>query len=98
MSSPLYRKGRKYAHLTAAGTEVLSIPGNPAWLHSIVPGNPGIGTITIYNNSVASGEVVAVLDLIDNPAHRITFSYDVRLDTGLTVVLSTDMDVTVIYE
>lgn len=41
-------------------------------------------------------EVVAILALTTDDAG--VFEYDIRLDTGCTVVLSVTMDVTVVYE
>lgn len=91
----LYREARKFSHLTE-GTNVIRATDEQAWLHRIVINTPAAGTITVYNNGAASGEVVAVITL--TTADFGPFEYDVRLSAGCTVVLSTTMDITVIYE
>jgi len=95
--NPLYREGRKWARLTS-GTNILRATGNTAWLHSIIPGDPAPGTVTIYNNGAASGDVFALITLTDTAALRNPFLFDVRLDSGLTIVLSAPMNLTVVYE
>ncbi len=97
VDDPLYREARKWAYLTS-GTTVLRETGQSAWLHLLNVGNPAAGTITIYNNGAASGEVLAILTLADVAAYRRNFDYDIGLSNGLTVVLSVSMNVTVIYE
>ena len=89
----LYREGRKFAHLTS-GTNV--IRGTTTWLHRVTINTGAAGTITLYNNGAASGDVVTVITVASGD--EVSLEYDVRLDTGLTVVLSVTMDITVIYE
>jgi len=91
----LYREGRKFAHLTS-GTNILRATGESAWLHRVTVNTGAAGTITVYNNGAASGDVVAVITVAAND--EVFLDYDVRLDTGLTVVLSVTMDITVVYE
>ncbi|KKM86337.1 hypothetical protein LCGC14_1280060 [marine sediment metagenome] len=91
----LYREGRKFAHLTS-GTNILRATGESAWLHRVTVNTGATGTITVYNNGAASGGVVAVITVAANDV--VSLDYDVRLDTGLTVVLSATMDITVVYE
>lgn len=91
----LYREGRKFAHLTA-GTNVLRPTGESAWLHGVTVNTGAAGTITVYNNGAASGDVVAVITVAATDVHSL--DYNIRLDTGCTVVLSVTMDITVIYE
>lgn len=95
MVNPLYREGRKFSHLVS-GTNVIRATGSQAWLHRITINTGAAGTITVYNNGAASGEVLAVITVSSGDVH--TLEYDVRADTGLTVVLSVTMDITVIYE
>ena len=97
MTDPLYREGRKFAHLTS-GTNVIRATGNTAWLHSVVVNTAAVGSITVYNNGAASGDIVSVIDLSAVTDNGGSYDYDVRLSTGLTVVLEVTMDVTVIYE
>ena len=94
---PLYREARKFAHLTS-GTTILRPTGQSAWLHRVVVNSDTAGTITVYNNGAASGEVVAILTIKTGFELLYSQHYDVGLDTGCTVVLSTTMDITVIYE
>ncbi len=95
MVDPLYREGRKFAHLTS-GTNVLRVTDESAWLHRVTVNTGAAGTITVYNNGAASGDVVAVIAVASGD--EASLEYDVRLDTGLTVVLSATMDITVVYE
>ncbi len=95
MINPLYREGRKFAHLTT-GTNVIRATGSQAWLHRITINTGAAGTITVYNNGAASGEEVAVITVAAGDEGSL--EYDARMDTGLTLVLSATMDITVIYE
>jgi hypothetical protein len=96
--SPLYREAKKWMHFDVAGTYVLRPTGQSAWLHSVVLGDPGNGTITIYNNGAGSGEVVAVMETTANSVTKRAYVFDVRLDTGLTLVVVADSDFLVVYE
>jgi hypothetical protein len=96
MVDPLYREGRKFAHLTS-GTNVLRATGSSAWLHRIIVNTGVADSITVYNNGAASGEVVAIITMASS-TDKVVLDYDVRLDTGLTIFLGDPMDVTVIYE
>ena len=95
MVDPLYREGRKFAHLTS-GANVLRATGESAWLHRVTVNTGAAGTITIYNNGAASGDIVAVITVA--AGDEASLDYDVRLGAGLTVSLSTTMDITVVYE
>lgn len=90
-----YRESRKFAHLTS-GTNVLRTTGLQAWLHRITVNTGAAGTITVYNNGAGSGDTVAVITVAAGDEGSL--DYNVRLDTGCTIVLSVTMDVTVIYE
>ncbi len=90
-----YREGKKFSHITS-GTNILRPTGQDAWLQRITVNTPAAGTITVYNNGAASGDVVAVLTLTTSDAG--SFEYDFGLSNGLTLVLSVTMDITVVYE
>jgi hypothetical protein len=84
------------SHLNPNGTT--TIKSGAGWLHNIVinvKGSSG-NTITVYDNTAASGTIIAV---IDPTAQLVTLNYDVGFTTGLTVVLAsgTAADITVSY-
>ncbi|HEY7309450.1 MAG TPA: hypothetical protein VH643_08845 [Gemmataceae bacterium] len=75
-----------YTHLNANGTT--TIKSGPGMLHTLtinIKGATG-NTITLYDNTSASGTVIAVVDPTQN---LITLDFDVAFVNGLTVVLAT---------
>lgn len=82
----------RYVHLTGAATAINR--SGSAKLHRVVVNDPGAVTLTIFENNVASGTTVAVLDC-NNPG---TYTYMVDLTNGLTVQLSGTADVTVVFQ
>jgi len=83
-----------YAHISTNSTTTL-VTG-PGILHSVVVNNTtgASDTITIYDNTAASGSVIAILSESVG-----TYIYDAAFGTGLTVVLSgtTPPDSTITY-
>jgi hypothetical protein len=78
------------AHLTAAGTYKLA--SNPGTLHAVFV-NQAATTVTIYDNTAASGTEIAVIGTETGP-----FIYDAALRKGLTVVIvGSSADITVEY-
>jgi hypothetical protein len=75
--------GLKYAHISGAATTV--VKASPGLLQSLVINSAASRTVTLYDNTAASGSEIAVLTL---PA--IT-------TTGLTIVTAAAIDMTVIY-
>ena len=86
-----------YLHLNANGTT--TVKSGAGVLRRIVINTRGglLNTLTIYDNTTATGAVIAV---IDTAAAGGEFGYELDFTTGLTVVLAsgTAADITIIYE
>jgi hypothetical protein len=86
-----------YLHLNANGTT--TVKSGAGVLRRIIINTRGgiLNTLTIYNNTTATGAVIAVLD---TNAAGGEFGYELDFTTGLTVVLAggTAADITIIYE
>lgn len=78
---------------TSTTTVVKSAPGI---LVSVVVNTKGTvaSTITIYDNTAASGTIVSVIDSLNNVG---TFTFNCLMSTGITVVTTGAPDITVIY-
>lgn len=84
-----------YKHITSATTTVCK--QNAGRLHSIVVNNPSNNNITIYDNTSATGNIIAVL-APGNVTTPFTVPYEVPFFTGLTIVTAGAPDLTIIYE
>jgi len=94
-----YRDARKWFRVDLASTTVLRETGAKAWLHQIsINSNPNSSTITVYNNGAASGDIVYQSTIGTGNAFKKSIGFDIPLNNGLTLVLSADIDVTIIYE
>lgn len=86
-----------YSHLNANGTT--TVKSGAGVLRRIVINTRGgiINTLTIYDNTTATGAVIGVVDTV---AAGGAFNYELDFTTGLTVVLAggTAADITIIYE
>lgn len=86
-----------WANITTNATTV--VKGSPAILHSITINKSGgsSNTITIYNHPSSATNAVAT---IDGTAAPQTFTYDIDLSLGLTIVTATGTaaDITVSFE
>ena len=86
-----------YLHLSANGTT--TVKSGAGVLRRIVINTRGgiTNTLTIYNNTTATGTVIGV---IDTNAAGGEFGYGLAFTTGLTVVLAGGFaaDITIIYE
>lgn len=80
-----------YVHLSGAGTTVVT---SGAGTLVRVDVNTGVAsaTITLYDNTAASGRIIAVI----SAAAPEQFEYDVAFDNGLTVVIVGTIDVTLV--
>jgi hypothetical protein len=83
-------------HVSALGNTTLK--SGAGWLHSvciITKGATG-NTLTLYDNTAASGTILAV---IDTTAQVQTLLYDLIFNTGLTAALAagTAADVTITF-
>ncbi len=83
----------------AAGTATTTVKTGVGILHSITFNTKGASsnTLTVYDNTAASGTVMAVIDTTDKVT---TLFYDIPFLTGLTVISATGTgaDFTVQYE
>ena len=86
-----------YLHLNANGTT--TVKSGAGVLRRIVINTRGgiINTLTIYNNTTATGAVIGAVDTVNAGG---AFDYELDFATGLTVVLAggTAADITIIYE
>ena len=86
-----------YSHLNANGTT--TVKSGAGVLRRIVINTRGgiINTLTIYDNTTATGAVIGAVDTV---AAGGAFDYELDFTTGLTVVLAggTAADITIIYE
>lgn len=89
----LYQQALKFNN-TKTGTTT-TLRSGQAKLHRVIVNNGAAGTFTIFNNSEASGEEIAIVDTT-NPI-SLDFA-GIILDVGLTIVNSSTGNVTVIYE
>jgi len=88
--------GNAYRNLTTAATSVLK--SSQGVLHSVCVNNPsGSDTVTIYDNTAASGTKIATLALTTSSPTGC-YVYDATFNTGLTVVKSGTNDITVNYQ
>lgn len=84
-----------FQNIPTATTGAVVVKSGSGTLHCIVINNSLTGTITVYDNTAASGTVIAT---ITNPTKGLSFFYDVVFNTGLTVnVSATGGDYTVTY-
>ena len=87
----------QYTHLNANATTNLRT-GNGV-LHSITINTKGAtsNTLTLYDNTVGSGTVIALIDTTSNVQ---TLIYDLQFLTGLTAVIAagTAADVTITWQ
>ncbi len=79
-------------HIALAGTFVLAT--GECFLHTLTVNTTANGIITIYDNTEASGTVVAI---IKASVSEQTFVYDCHCTNGLTVKTAAASDVTVSF-
>ena len=91
----LYDQGNRFTYLNTAGTTVISTLPTRLVRININDQDSG-GLVDLYNGVTAAGEQVASLEAGTN-ASVGTKEYNVALSGGLTVVLTNNPDVTVIY-
>lgn len=85
----------RYSNITSAATN--TVKSSPGMLWRITVNKPAsASTITIYDNTAASGTKIAT---ITNTTDLKPFYLDfgIRFETGLTIVTSGADDITVIY-
>ncbi len=86
-----------YVHTTAATTTVVKT--GAGHFHGIMINTLVAGAITIYDNTAASGTVIAVITLPAAGAGDMPcfLPFDVAFATGLTIVTAQATDLTVTY-
>lgn len=86
--------GQSYAHITSATTTV--VKNAPGTLVRINLNLQATGTVTIYDNTAASGTVIGVISMTAGAPVSVTFECDFKI--GLTLVTSVgSIDLTVVY-
>lgn len=91
------RPVRKFCHLTSSSTAILK--NCTGTLHRVILNAKGSGQskLTIYDNTTASGNIIAIIDTNTNSIG--TFSFDVDFEIGLTVkTTATVGDLTIVYD
>lgn len=96
--------------LRISGNHTTAVKSTAGTLHSIVIGNNSTGgTVTVYDNTAASGTVICVLTMgtpsggllstTGTPGPNTVCGLDIGFNTGLTVVTagSNSNDITVVY-
>ena len=82
----------KYNYISSGTTTV--VKSSPGAVLSIVLGNSTAGTVTVYDNTAASGNIVAKFNASTSP---FSFSVGAICNTGITVVTTASDQVTVVY-
>ena len=88
----MFIDGHKYARISSATTTVVNAEKGKLNLIA-VSGNSG--TITIYDNTAASGQILAVIPAITVPN---SLYFEVAFLTGLTIVTSAACELLVSYQ
>jgi len=83
----------KFGNMTTATTTTHK--SGAGYLHTITVNTGGVGTITVYDNTAGSGTQIALITV--GATTLITLTYDVAFATGLTIVTSAVMNITVSY-
>lgn len=80
--------------LNIASATTTVVKSGSGHLHSIVVNATAAGTITIYDNTAASGTKLGTLktSIVEG-----TYLYDCQFSTGLTIVTGAASDITVTY-
>ena len=82
--------GFNYTHINSATNT--AVKSGAGMLHTITINTP-LGAVTVYDNTAASGTVIAVIS-----ASAIgTLVFDVNFSTGLTITTASANDMTVSY-
>lgn len=87
-------QGFNYTHITSATTTVIRT--GKGRLHSIVINTSTAGTITVGDNTTTGGTIIAVITAIASVGPAVCL-YDVDFNTGLTIVTSATVDITVCW-
>lgn len=83
-----------YTHFFGAGTVILK--QGSGFLQRVCVNTPVTGTITLYDNTVASGAVIAVLTLTAGAPNVIALG--VPFNTGLSAIVVGAQDLTFVLQ
>ena len=83
-----------FEHKNVASATTTVVASGPAVLHNVTVNSTAAGTITIYDNTAASGTKIATLKA---SVAEGSYRFNVRCRTGLTVVTAAASDITVSF-
>lgn len=84
-----------YHHNYIATNTTTVVKTGPGVLHTITLGETAAGAITVYDNTAASGTILAVLKA---SIAEQTFAFDLEFKIGLTIVTAGASKLTVAYQ
>lgn len=84
----------KFAHISGAATT--TVKSGMGILHAININTPATGAITLFDNTAASGTIIAVINSTTSVFPE-TLIYDIGFATGLTITSAASQDITVSY-
>jgi hypothetical protein len=90
---PIVRDYHKFLNITTATTTVVKTTGGG--LYGIVVNGGTLGSITLYDNTEASGTLIGT---IASPVAGMVLPYNAKLDNGLTIVTAAATNLTVCYD
>jgi len=85
----------KVYNIDADGTYLVHTGGG-ALKHITVNGGTKTGTIAVYDGVDATGTLIATIGA--NQVNGDVYIYDCIISTGITIVASADVDITVCYQ
>lgn len=88
--------GASFSNITTATTT--TVKSGKGILHKLIVNTQvASATITIYDNTTASGTKIGILTLPATTTGPLSINYDLAFGTGLTLVTSGATDLTVVY-
>lgn len=93
-----YKNQYNSTNITAAAPTTTVVATGSGILHAIVLNKPlATSVITVYNNTAASGTVLATITVPASP-QPVTLTYDIVFAIGLTITTATAAsDITVVW-
>lgn len=85
-------EGHQYNNISTNTTT--TVKTGAGTLHAITVNTTAAGTITVYDNTAGSGTKIATL-----PSNAVvgTYLYDIKFQTGLTIVTAAGSNITVSF-
>ena len=81
-----------YRYFHMGDNDTLLVDKGPVYLHSVVINSIAGGTVIVYDGLDATGTIVLQIPVESGIG---TYVYDVRLNTGLYAVTTSECDVTI---